>query len=195
MEGDSQNDFFCKKCVLQFDTKEIWYKHMETHKVQEREPKFLKGKTCVVCSAELAGTSSLKSHISIYHPEFDDKPHLRCSLCEIGFPNEAKLANHVATYHCKTKKVYVCSICKAEFPRGELKTQHYSKVFYFTLLSRKYDFPEVNVLPCIIYLTRKIALSSSDDIAPKSTDAFPQSSIHWACNCTPAFAVNIFTPF
>ena len=136
MEENSQNDFyhlFCGKCVLQFDTKTIFDIHMETHKVQERETgKVLtmgpKAKTCVICLAELAGTSSLKSHISIYHPEFDDKPHLRCSLCEIGFPNEAKLANHVATYHSKTKKIYVCPVCKAEFPRGELKVQHYSKV-------------------------------------------------------------------
>ena len=137
MEEDSQNDFFCEKCVLQFDTKNIFDIHMETHKVQEREmgpnPK---AKTCVICLAVLTGTSSLKSHISIYHPE----PHLRCSLCEIGFPNEAKLANHVATHHSKTKKIYVCSVCKAEFPRGELKVEHYSKVFYFPLLSRKSFF-------------------------------------------------------
>ena len=132
MEEDSQKDFFCEKCVLQFDTKNIFDIHMETHKVQERETKVLimgpKAKSCVICLAVLAGTSSLKSHISIYHPEFDDKPHLRCSLCEIGFPNEAKLANHTATYHSKTKKIYVCSVCKAEFPRGELKVEHYSKV-------------------------------------------------------------------
>ena len=137
MEEDSQNDFFCKKCVLQFDTKNIFDIHMETHKIQERETKVLtmgpKAKTCAICQAELAGTSSLKSHISIFHPE----PHLRCSLCEIGFPNEAKLANHVATYHSKkTKKIYVCSVCKAEFSRGELKVEH-SKVFYFPPLSRK----------------------------------------------------------
>ena len=134
MEEDSQkHDFFCEKCVLQFDTKNIFDIHMETHKVQEREmgPN---AKTCVICLAVLSGTSSLKSHISIYHPE----PHLRCSLCEIGFPNEAKLANHVATYHSKKpKKIYVCSVCKAEFSRGELKVEHYSKVFYFPLLSRK----------------------------------------------------------
>ena len=138
MEEETQNDIFCEKCVLQFDTKNIFDIHMETHKVQEREmgPK---AKTCVICLAVLAGTSSLKSHISIYHPE----PHLRCSLCEIGFPNEAKLANHVATHHSKTKKIYVCSVCKAEFPRGELKVEHYSKVFYFPLLSRKLFFNKV----------------------------------------------------
>ena len=132
MGEDSQNYFFCEKCVLQFDTKNIFNAHMETHKVQEREmgPK---AKTCVICLAELSGTSSLKTHISIFHPE----PHLRCSFCEIGFPNEAKLANHVATYHSKTKKIYVCSVCKAEFPRGELKVEHYSKVFYFPLLCIK----------------------------------------------------------
>ena len=132
MEEDSLKDFFCEKCVLQFDTKNIFDIHMETHKVQEREmgPK---AKTCVICLAELSGTSSLKTHISIFHPE----PHLRCSFCEIGFPNEAKLANHVATYHSKTKKIYVCSVCKAEFPRGELKVEHYSKVFYFPLLCIK----------------------------------------------------------
>ena len=138
MEEDSLKDFFCEKCVLQFDTKNIFDIHMETHKIQERETKVLtmgpKAKSCAICQTELAGTSSLKSHISIYHPE----PHLKCSLCEIGFPNEAKLANHVATYHSKKpKKIYVCSVCKAEFSRGELKVEHYSKVFYFPLLSRK----------------------------------------------------------
>ena len=140
MEEDSQTDFFCKKCVLQFDTKNIFDIHMETHKVQERETRILtmgpKAKSCAICQAELAGTTSLKSHISIYHPE----PHLRCSLCEIGFPNEAKLANHAATYHSKTKKRYVCSVCKAEFPRGELKTQHYSKVSYFFNHYQQNDF-------------------------------------------------------
>ena len=55
MEEDSQKDFFCEKCVLQFDTKNIFDIHMETHKVQEREmgPK---AKTCGICLAVFAGT-------------------------------------------------------------------------------------------------------------------------------------------
>ena len=127
MEENYENNFFCKKCVLQFDTKNIFDIHMETHKIQE-QAKVLNGNVCGICMAEFSGRTSLKSHISIYHPEFDTNPHLRCTLCEIGFTKEKQFITHNLTVHNKKKRESVCSVCKASFPGGELLTKHFLKV-------------------------------------------------------------------
>ena len=70
----------------------------------------------------------MNSHISIYHPDFDNKPHLRCNLCEITFKNEAKLSQHNNEIHNKKKKTFSCTFCDAKFPTNESLSVHNTKV-------------------------------------------------------------------
>ena len=110
------NEYACFSCDVIFQTPKRKQKHMEHCD---------EGYKCSICKVTRNCQTTLKHHIKSIHKKIFDK---KCDQCEMTFPTEARLTEHIFKRHIDVGKSYPCPICGKSYLHQKSVTDHIRKV-------------------------------------------------------------------
>lgn len=120
----------CTPCQKDFESQSSYEKHMELHKIVEKQSQ-QKSYTCKFCTSSFIRTDMLNAHIMTHHRELlNSRPsHIyKCTHCDRTFDKQTALTIHMKVHNNNKQKpekfMYTCSICHTGYNVAKDLRQH-----------------------------------------------------------------------